>query len=92
MMYMMIYITDMPYIAGQYTFLFVKKIEGPTLYKLNNLDLSIGVCCFPTTPDERTLVNNIHQTSTKEVAIIMEFHCIIKFGKLLKFNRNCHKT
>ncbi len=36
MIYMMIYITDMLYIAGQYTFFLVLKIEGPTLYKSVN--------------------------------------------------------
>ncbi len=30
----MIYITDMPYIAGQYNSLLVEKIEGPTWYKI----------------------------------------------------------
>ncbi len=34
MIYMTIYITDMPYIAGQYIFLLVEKIEGPTWHKI----------------------------------------------------------
>ncbi len=34
MIYMMIYITVMPYIAGQYNVLLVEKIEGPTWYKI----------------------------------------------------------
>ncbi len=40
MIYMTSYITDMPYIAGQYNFLLVQKIEGQTsCVKLNDRDL-----------------------------------------------------
>ncbi len=34
MIYMAIYITDMPYIAGQYNFVLVEKTEGLTWYKI----------------------------------------------------------
>ncbi len=50
MIYMTIYITDMPYIAGQYTFLVVEKFAGPTVQisKLNDLNLSthVGLLTF----------------------------------------------
>ncbi len=49
---MTIYIIDMPYITSQFTFLLVKKIKGPTLYKLNDLDLSphVGLLIFVPQP------------------------------------------